>query len=93
MLSVVGPKLFMERIERLEREVKKLERRQKLLEESLPSLEDLKALIEAEEDLKKGRVVPLSKIEEELRKKLSCSLKIPLPKERLNSKVWKMFLG
>ncbi|MCD6402350.1 hypothetical protein J7L36_00645 [bacterium] len=35
--------------------------------ESLPSLEDLKALIEAEEDLKKDRVMPLSKIEEELR--------------------------
>jgi len=50
----------------LERKVEKLERRQKLLEESLPSLEDLKALTEAEEDLEKGKVVHLSKIEEEL---------------------------
>ena len=67
MLFMVGPKLLIERIKKLERKVEKLERRQELLEESLPSLEDLKALIEAEEDLKEGRVVPLSKIEEELR--------------------------
>jgi len=64
---MIEPEFFMEKLERLEREVKKLERRQELLEESFPSLEDLKALIEAEEDLKEGRVVPLSKIEEELR--------------------------
>ena len=64
---MIGPEFFMEKLEKLEREVKSLERRQELLEESLPSLEDLKALIEAEEDLKRGRVVPLSKIEEELR--------------------------
>ena len=66
MLFMVGPKLLIERVERLEREVEKLERRQELLEESLPSLEDLKALIEAEEDLEKGRTVPLSKVEKEL---------------------------
>ena len=63
---MIGPELLIERIEKLEKEVEKLEIRQELLEEFLPSLEDLKALIEAEEDLKKGRVVPLSKIEEEL---------------------------
>ena len=66
MLFMIGPEFFIERLERLEKEIKSLERRQELLEESLPSLEDLKALIEAEEDLKKGRVVPLSKIEEEI---------------------------
>jgi len=66
MLFMIGPELLIERIEKLEKEVEKLEIRQELLEEFLPSLEDLKALIEAEEDLKKGRVVPLSKIEEEL---------------------------
>jgi len=52
---MIGPEILIER----------LERRQELLEESLPSLEDLKALIEAEEDLKKGRVVSLSKIEKD----------------------------
>ncbi len=67
MSFMIKPEFLIKRIEKLEREVKKLERRQKLLEESLPSLEDLKALIKAEEDLKKGRVVPLSKIEKELR--------------------------
>ena len=65
-LFMVWPKLLIKRIEKLERKVEKLERRQKLLEESLPSLEDLKALTEAEEDLEKGKVVHLSKIEEEL---------------------------
>ena len=65
MIFMIGPEFFMEKLERLEREVKSLERRQELLEESLPSLEDLKALIEAEEDLKKGRVVSLSKIEKD----------------------------
>ena len=66
MLFMIGPELLIVRIEKLEKEVEKLEIRQELLEEFLPSLEDLKALIEAEEDLKEGRVVPLSKIEEEL---------------------------
>jgi len=34
------------------REVEKLEKRQELLEESLPSLEDLKALSKIEEELR-----------------------------------------
>ena len=64
---MVKQAFIIERLERLEREIKKLERRQELLEESLPSLEDLKALLEAEEDLKKGKLVPLSKVEDELK--------------------------
>ena len=66
MLFMIGPKFLIERLKKLEREVKSLEKRQELLEESLPSFEDLKALIEAEEDLKKGRAIPLSKIEKEI---------------------------
>jgi len=56
----------LERIEKLEKQVRKLEARQKIMEEFLPTYEDIKALIEAEKDLKKGKIVPLEKIEKEM---------------------------
>ena len=61
----IKPELLLKRIDKLESEIKLLKRRQELLEDSLASFKDIKAALEGIEDLRKGRVIPLSKIEKE----------------------------
>ena len=55
-----------EKVRKLELRVKKLEKRIDLVEDSFLSLEDMKAILQAEDDVKSGRLVPLSKIKSEL---------------------------
>ena len=63
---MVEVEFMLEKLEKLEKEVKELEKRQKLLEDSVPSLDDIVALIEAEKDLRENKAIPLSEIESEL---------------------------
>ncbi len=57
--------LLMKEISDIKSELSALKERQEQLEDSLLSVDDIKALAEAREDLKQKSTVPLSKIKRE----------------------------
>jgi len=57
---------LLERLQKLELKVTKLEKRQEALEDSMLSLEDIKAIMEAERDFKQGKLIPWEKLKQEL---------------------------
>jgi len=57
---------LLQRLQKLEARVARLERKQRALEDSILSMEDIKAIAEAERELKRGELVPWEKLKQEL---------------------------
>jgi len=57
---------LLQRLQKLEARVARLERKQRALEDSILSMEDIKAIAEAERELKRGELVPWETLKQEL---------------------------